>query len=282
MGKWIISLTEQLNETVQKSLEEYNTVKACASIKEYINDLSTWYIRNSRDRFNNNDETAKKTLRYALEKLTKIAAPIIPFATEKIYQDINNKASVHLQSYPKSNQKLIDKKLEQQMETAREIVSIALRERDKAHISLKWPLAKIEITINKKISKITEEIKEIIKKQINVKNIIIHYKITIKDQITIKEKLDTKITTELEAEGFAREISRKIQATRKKAGLIKSDSIELEISSNFNEKLKSQLDFIKERVGAKTISLNKSNKKYSHSEEGKIKDKSFLIRFNKL
>jgi len=278
MDKWIISLTEELNAMVQKNLEEYNTVKACASVKKYIDNLSTWYVRNSRDRFNDNNESARKTLRYILEKITKILAPIIPFVTEKIYQDMNGKKnSVHLENYPQADKKSINKKLEQEMETTRNIVSTALRERDKEHIGLKWPLAKVEISTGIKPSK---ELTQIIMEELNIKKIIYTESKSSEQEPTIK--LDTKTTPELEAEGFAREISRKIQATRKKAELIKTDSIELEISSEFDDKLESQLDFIKERVGAKTISLNKSDKKFSHSEEGKIKDLSFYIQFNKI
>ncbi len=273
MDRWIISRTEELNKTVQENLEKYNTIKACAFAKKYIDDLSTWYIRNSRDRFNNNDEVARKTLKYVLEKLTKILAPIIPFVTEKIYQDINDKNnSVHLENYPEANEKLIDKELEQQMEGAKNIVSTVLRERDKAHISLKWPLAKATIYYPIELSK---ELTQIIKEETNVKKI--EYKIG-----ELQIAIDTTMTPELEAEGFAREISRKIQAARKKASLIKSDKIELEISSEFDDKLKSQLDFLKERVGAKSISLDKSNKKFNHSEEGKIKDKFFSAQFNKI
>ncbi|MFH0711910.1 MAG: class I tRNA ligase family protein [archaeon] len=277
MDKWIISRTENLNTTIQKNLEKYDTIKACALTKKFIDDLSTWYIRNSRDRFNDDDKSARKTLRYVLEKTTKILAPIIPFATEKIYQDMNGKKeSVHLQDYPKPNQKLINKNLEQEMEIAREIVSIALKERDKAQIGIKWPLAKAQI---KAPIKLTKELAEIIKKELNIKEIEIK---NFKTNETITAILDTKITPELEAEGFAREISRKIQAARKKAGLSKPDSIELEIISEFSDKIKSQLDFIQERVGAKTISLDKSNKKFNHFEEGKIKDKPFTIKFNKI
>jgi isoleucyl-tRNA synthetase len=274
MDKWIVSLTEDLNDKVQKNLEEYNTIKACASIKKYIEDLSTWYVRNSRDRFNEGDETARKTLRYVLEKITKILAPIIPFTTEKIFQDINEKnKSVHLKDYPKANKKLIDKKLEQEMETTREIVSTALKERDKSQIGIKWPLAKAIISSPIELNK---ELNKVIKEELNIKEFI--YKKS--EQLEIE--LDTNITPELEAEGFAREISRKIQATRKKAKLIKTDSIDLEITSEFNDKLKTQLKFIKERVGAKTITFDKSKKKFSHSEEGKIKGKAFMIAFNKI
>ena len=274
MDKWIVSLTEELNATVQKNLEEYNTVKACATIKKYIEDLSTWYVRNSRDRFNSKDESARKTLRYVLEKITKIMAPLIPFVTEKIYQDMNGKdKSVHLEDYPKANMKLLDKKLEKEMQTTRDIVSTALRERDKAHIGIKWPLAK---AIIKSSIKPNEKLNEVIKEELNIKEL------TYKKADQLEIELDTTPTQELEAEGFAREISRKIQAARKKAGLIKSDEIELEIASDFNDKLESQTDFIKERVGAKTISLEESKKSFSHSEEGKIKNLPFTIQISKI
>ena len=241
IDKWIISRTEELNATVQENLEKYNTVKTCEFIKKYIDDLSTWYVRNSRDRFNNKDETARKTLRYILEKTTKILAPITPFATEKIYQDMNGKnKSVHLQDYPKANKKLINKELNSQMELAREIVSRTLRERDKSQIGLKWPLPKITIYTKSNL----EQFEEIIKSQLNIKEI----KFEKAKETELEIKLDTNITPELEAEGFAREISRKIQATRKKANLSKPDSIELEITSEFNDKLKPLLNFIRERV----------------------------------
>ena len=274
MDKWIISRTEKLNEISQKYLEEYNTVKLCAFIKKYIEDLSTWYIRNSRERFNEEDEAARKTLRYVLEKLTKILAPLLPFVTEKIYQDMNGKnKSVHLESYPKTNKKSINEKLEKEIQTTREIVSTALRERDRVQIGIKWPLATATIKTSIQPNK---ELTNIIKEELNIKKIIY------KKSDSLEILLDIKLTPKLEAEGFAREISRKVQAARKKAGLIKSDKIELEIFSEFDDKLKTQLDFIKERVSAKTILLEKSTKRFNHSEEGKIKEKSFIISFNKL
>ena len=274
MDKWIISRTEELNSMVQEHLEKYNTIKPCAFIKKYVEDLSTWYVRNSRNRFNDNDKNANKTLRYVLEKLTKILAPLIPFVTEKIYQDMNGKnKSVHLENYPKTNGKLINRKLEQEMEIVRSIVSIALRERDKAQIGIRWPLAKATIT---SAIKPKEELNKIIKEELNIKEL------DYKKASEINVILDTKFDKQLEAEGYAREISRKIQAMRKKASLVKSEEIELEILSEFNNKLGSQFDFIKEKVGAISISFDKSNKKFSHSEEGKIKNKSFSIQFNKI
>ena len=290
MDKWIISRTEKLNKIVEENLEKYNTIKACEFIKKYIDDLSTWYVRNSRDRFNDGDESARKTLRYVLEKVAKILAPIIPFATEKIWQNINGKnSSVHLTDYPKTIEEKINEDLEKEMESVREIVSVGLRQRDIAHISLKWPLAKAKIIDQIKLS---EEMKQIIKEELNVKEIeeidngklpeaLDENKEISQEELANKVLLDTNITPELESEGFAREISRKVQALRKKAGLIKSDKISLNITGDVTEVLQSQIDFIKERVGADNLTFEKSDNS-DLSESGKIKDKSFTVSLKKL
>jgi isoleucyl-tRNA synthetase len=280
MDKWIISRTEKLNKTVKQSLEKYETVRACAKIKKYIDDLSTWYIRNSRNRFNEEDSLARKTTYYILNKLSKILAPLIPFTTEHIFQEINGKEkSVHLEKYPEPNQDLINEKLESQIELTRKIVSLTLRQRDKEQIGIKWPLQKL--TIKGDSIELKEEFQEIIKEETNIKEL------EFKEEADYESKepkitLDTKLTPELEAEGFAREISRKIQAARKENALVKSDSIELEISSEFNEKLESQIGFISKRTGATSISLEESPKNFNYSKEGKIKNKSFKIKFNKV
>ena len=274
MDNWIISRTEELNKVVQEDLEKYETIKVCAFTKKYIDDLSTWYIRNSRNRFNREDKFARKTTYYILNKLSKILAPLIPFVTEKIYQDINGQEnSVHLQDYPKADESLINKELETEMETTRKIVSTALQQRDKEQIGIKWPLSKATVSTP---TQPDEELSQIIKEELNIKEI--EYQKSEKLEV----KLNTKITPELETEGYVREISRKIQATRKEANLVKSDTIELEITSDLNSLLESQIDTIKKKVGATSINLDKSNKKFSHSKEGKIKDKKFKIRFNKL
>ena len=274
LDKWIISRTEKLNKVVQENLEKYNTIKACAFAKKYIDDLSTWYIRNSRNRFNTGDDEVKKTTYYVLNKLSKILAPLIPFVTEKMFQDINNdKDSVHLQDYPKANESLINKELEVDMETVREIVSTALRERDRAQIGIKWPLAKAIIQINKTPS---AELQDIIKQELNIKEL----QFAKSEQLEVK--LDTSMTPELESEGYAREVTRKIQALRKTHKLVKTDEIELQINSDFNTRLNPYLKSIQTQVGATTITTEKTDKEFSYSAKEKIKDKQFIISFNKL
>ena len=269
--KWILS---KYNKTIQEVTEAYNKFnfpEVTRLLDNFlVNDLSRTYIKIIRDRA---DET-KKILEEILIGTIKLFAPIAPFTTEKIWQELDQKEeSIHLSLLPKSDKKKIDEELEQSFSIILGLIEKGLSQRDKEGIGLKWPLAKAELELK---IKLLPKLEDIIKAQLNIRKI---------ESKTGKEniiRLDTNLTPELEAEGFAREISRKMLATRKKAELIKTDSIELTIDSEFNDKLETQLDFIKERVGAKTISLEKSRKKFSHFEEGKIKGKTFKIAFNKI
>jgi isoleucyl-tRNA synthetase len=267
MDKWVLSITEKMAISVKSYMKEYNTVKACSEIKKYIDDLSTWYVRNSRDRFNEGDEKVRKIFRYVLEKVVRVLAPIIPFATEKIYQDMNgDEKSVHLEDWPESNEALIDKELESQMEIAREIVSRGLRLRDQNKIGLKWPLSKVDIE-----SKILlpEEFVPIITQELNVKFM------ELKEGEELNIELDLELTPELEAEGFARELSRKVQATRKNMGLNKEDSIFLSIySPDLKDILTSQLEFLKERTGSGSLEFSDAEIQSEDKIDFKIKNKT--------
>jgi len=273
MDKWIVSRLNKTMKNIEESYKKYNTIEVCNQIKTFIEELSTWYVRRSRDRFNEEDKNAKTTLKYVLDCLAKVSAPLMPFAAEMIYKNLGNKESVHLQDWPKHNEKLIDEKLEENMKSTREIVSIALRERDIAKLPLKQPLTKVIIhgyTIQK-------EYEEIILEELNVK------KLDFKKGNN-KIELDKSITPELEAEGFAREITRAVQAARKKANLVKENQIELEIL--FEHPLKNTIEkYIteeKKRIGAKLISLKQTATNFSYSEESKIRDIQCKIAFSVL
>jgi len=222
IDKWIIARLNQLINNYTKYFEEYNTIKSCNEIREFVDDLSTWYIRRTRDRFNSGDKDAIKTLGFVLENLSKVCAPVMPFISEEIYQNLHGeKESVHLQDFPKANMKKVNSELIESMKLTREVVSLALKERDRAQLPIKQPLAKVDIFG----TKISEDYFELIMEELNVKEIQLNKG----KEISIK--LDTNLTPELEAEGFAREISRKVQAFRKELGLDKSDKIELFINS---------------------------------------------------
>jgi isoleucyl-tRNA synthetase len=274
LDKWIVSETNRLIKEVGESLGSYNTIKACSAIRNYIDGLSTWYVRRGRDRFNSGDLQAKATLKFALDSLSKVIAPIMPFIAEKIHQNLHGKnSSVHLQKWPEFNGKKIDDKISSEMSGARSIVSNALRERDRSGIGVKWPLQKF--TVN--VEPLPKRYIDIILDETNVKNILFE-----KSDEELSVVLDTNLTPELEAEGYAREITRKVQAARKDAGLVKEDGILLEISSDFNDKILAHKEMIKEKVGAKSVSFDDSSQKFDYSSKGKIKGNNFEIKFNKL
>lgn len=276
VDKWIISKTEELVEKVGEHLKNYNTIKACVEIREFIEGLSTWYVRLSRDRFAEGNCDSKTTLNYILGRLSLVIAPLMPFVAEKIFQKLNGeKESVHLADWPKSDKKKIDENLVKEMETVREVVSNGLRTRDQKQIGLKWPLAKAIAILPEKIE-ISDTLNEIIKDQLNVKDL------EIKSGSEFSVELDIKMTPELEAEGFAREISRRVQAGRRKIELNQEDKITLTISSEFDELLKSQKTFISDRVGAKTVDFGETKENSDYSDEGKIKNKNFSLKFNKV
>ena len=143
-------------------------------------------------------------------------APFTPFITEEIYQKLlteNMPESVHLCDWPKTNKTLINKGLEEKMDLTRKIVSLALAKRIENKIKVRQPLASLKIKSQILNFKNKEELLELIKQEINVKEIVFDDKI--KEEIEI----NTEITQELREEGIVREIIRHIQQMRKKAGL---------------------------------------------------------------
>ncbi|MBI5803281.1 isoleucine--tRNA ligase [Candidatus Pacearchaeota archaeon] len=275
--RWIISRVNEFGVNVENHLEKYNTIKACEEIKQFVEDLSTWYIRINRERFEK-DKNARETLRYLLENLSKIIAPIIPFVAEKIYQSINGKnKSVHLENYPKFDKKKIDVNLLVDMRQVRDIISLGLKIRDEKKIGLKWPIQKVILSTHSKDNKLLiRKYEKIIKKELNVKEVII------KDDKNnrVLVDLDTQLTPELEAEGYAREMSRLVQDFRKKLGLQKQDKIKLEVFSEddeLSEMLKKQENFLQERTNSSTIKILKSvttgKEKFKNKIDFRIKDK---------
>ncbi len=251
--RWIISKFHSLVKTVTGELEKLHPHLATRALQNFwLNTLSRGYIQFVRERLAENDEAALTTLQEVYLGLLKLCAPILPFITEHIYQELKNKIklkeeSLHLLGWPKCDKKKIDPQLENNFTEVINIIEIGLAERDKVKIALKQPLAKAIIFSKKKIS---QKLESIIKNQLNLK--LVELK-----EGELKVKLDTTITPELEAEGLAREIARKIQAERKNAGLVKTDKIDLTIvcSSSLAKKLLLQKGFIQKRTNAVSLEI---------------------------
>ncbi|MBS3073665.1 isoleucine--tRNA ligase [Candidatus Pacearchaeota archaeon] len=287
--KWILSKLNSLIKKVTAELDDLHPHLATKALQDFwLNNLSRGYIQLVRDRIAEDDQEAKYVLRKVYLELIKLCAPIMPFVTDNIWQSLRQKKiveeeSVHLCEWPKPDQKQIDEKLELDMQNVFDIVVVGLAERDKAKIGLKWPLAKATISTNEKIDKSFEEI---IQRQLNVKKVEITTKAGMKE---INVELDTKLTPELEAEGFTRELTRAIQAERKNNSLVKEQKIELLIG--IPKELKMGIEKNKNELIEKVNSIKfstadtekidaKTRKNYNIQSIKDIKGKKFEILFN--
>jgi len=282
--KWLLSRLNSLIDDVTRNLESLKPHVANKLLEDFfMNTLSREYIQYTRERIQadgKNKEAAFYCLYTTLLELLKMLAPFIPFLTEYFYQDYfkdkEKEESIHLCGWPKSNKRMINKKLEQEMEIAKQIITLILAKRREEGVGIRWPLASAKITMPKKIAKL----QEIIKRQTNVKKL--EFK-----RGKIDVKLDTKLTPLLESEGYARELARRIQEERKKAVLQKEDKIELAIQADKRmiEMLRRQEIMLRKRTNALKIdfaSLDEKLKKYKSCSVHSIKDKRITIKFSKI
>ncbi len=260
--KWILSKINSLIKEVTYDLENYLIYPPFQKILDFVvKDFSRRYIKITRDR-----EDTKEIIGEILKKISLLIAPFAPYISEFIHSQFDKK-SVHLSKWPIADEKKINKKLEKDFNLALGIIEKGFAERDKIKIGLKWPLAKAIISCDKKFSK---EFLGIIANQLNVK------KVEIKSKKEISIELDTKLTPELEAEGYAREMSRQIQAFRKKLGLQKKDMVETLIftGDKLKDILEKQKNFIKKRTNSKKLEIVTTKKeRFKNKIDFKIKDK---------
>ena len=227
LDKWILARLTELTFLVNESLSKYDSMSASRAIEDFVvNDLSTWYIRRSRDRVgpvaDSKDQNLFLSTMYGvLVTLSKLLAPFLPFAAEDIYQNLTGKESVHLSDYPKGDSKLLDKNLTTQMYKARIIVEAGHAKRKELGIKLRQPLSSATIVTN--APKFLKDIEKLIKDELNVKQIfwkkekgkIVATKEVVDKLTTVGVSFDQTITPKLAAEGRARDIIREIQQMRK-------------------------------------------------------------------
>jgi len=242
LDKWMMNRVYEVRNEVTNSLDKYEFDRASRPFMDLVDDLSTWYLRRSRDRFKTNDQDAKEALqttKFILNYTAKLLAPFMPFTAEEVYQKVEGeKESVHLESWPKEES--VDQGVLDKMEVLRDIVTRALKERVATGMKVRQPLQ--SVTIENKEFEGDEAMQSILEDELNVKEILFG------DSIVF----DINITPELEAEGKSREFIRGIQGLRKKTGLQPADRIVITMSSvpDFVNTHKSE---ITETVGADDI-----------------------------
>ncbi len=272
--KWILSKFNSFLSSVEKSYDSFRFPEVTQKIEDFVvNDLSKTYIQIIRDR----EGEVFDVLREIRDKLLAIIAPIMPFIAEEtwiklFHEKLVKEESIYLSSWPKIDSRKIDKNLEGRFNMIMGIIESGLAARDKAGINLRWPLT--SATIMGEGLKLKKEDEEIIMNQLNVKKII--YKESSVDKKDISVNLDTTQNIELESEGYAREISRQIQAFRKKLGLEKSQKVETIILTDdgFAKVLESQKQYIQDRTNSKKLEVRISGKEtFKNITDFSIKEK---------
>ena len=270
LDKWIQSRLNNFIGDITASMDKYDTVKSCRLIKDFIEELSLWYVRRSRSRYkeeNKDKKEASAALRIVLLDFSKAIAPILPFTAEFVFRKIDEKDSVHLQDWPKPDKKLIDKSLEEKMDEARKIVSLILAERVIKEFNVRQPLASVKIKNEKSKINGEKELLDLIEDEVNVKKIIFD------KSITNEVELDTNITEELREEGIIREIIRQVQDARKEMKLVPQDKVSaVEINVPKKEKLiiEKNKDFLLGEFRAREISV----KEQDNAEEKELTEKT--------
>lgn len=179
MDKWILSKLNSLVKFIDDGLENYKLTETSRAMSEFVDELSNWYVRRSRERFWGKDMPQDKvnaymTLYTVLVTLTKLSAPFTPFIAESIYQNLvckvskNEPESVHLCDFPTYDEKLIDKKLEEDMDTVLSIVVAGRSGRNTANIKNRQPIGNMFVKSNNTLDNMFIDI---IKEELNIKNV---------------------------------------------------------------------------------------------------------------
>ena len=367
--KYILSRLNSTIKTVTELMESYKLDEIITPIEDLMLELSRTYIQIIRDKSVLGSDDEKKlcvqTIAKVLVENLKMFQLVCPFVSEAIYQNLKEVFMFEEESithclWPKFNQKIINSRLEENFVHLSSVIQASLAAREKARIGLRWPVKEIVIiTKDKKVSVAIEKLKDILKKQVNVKEVLIleslpgvkekvkaNYsklgpvfgkdtpkiiaslnesgsekiltqiekegsfnlkiegkKIEIKIEMFDVERevpemfkeaefkggkayLNTDRNEELENEGFAREVMRKIQSLRKDAGLEKTDSIILHVqcSKEMVDRLNNYKKEISEKVGAQKMIINFVNaaKKHQQKADFKIRSEKFVVNFDKL
>lgn len=216
LDRWIIARLNQLIAEVTAGYESYELDKATRPIADFIDDLSVWYLRRSRERLKSDDTEDKAlalgTLRFVLRELARVMAPVMPFYAEYLYRAVRAESeaeSVHLTKWPHATP--VPEEVITAMAQVREIVTKALEARTKSGIKVRQPIGSVTGP------ELPSEYQTIVLDELNAKTYHAG------DSITI----DTTLTSELIAEGAVREVMRAIQEMRKTANLTPSDVISL-------------------------------------------------------
>lgn len=271
LDKWIISRLHQLVAEVENHVDNYDLPNALKPILPFIEDASNWYVRRSRRRFWKSGDSADKdaayrTLHYVLVRLSYVLAPFTPFLAEELYQKLTGGDSVHLEDWLPAGH--VDELILDEMSRVRDYVTQALAIRASEGIKVRQPLALLSVPSMGNIV----DFPEILKEEVNVKDV----------QQGKSFQLDLTLTDGLKREGLAREVIRRIQNARKKAGLKVDDRIVLDLKTQ-DEELSKAVKEHREMITGEALAkeASKDEGKWLHEEEIELNGSKLNIRLNK-
>ncbi len=274
---WIIARLDELIDTSTKNLDSYKLLEPTRAMRDFISDLSTWYLRRSRERIKDGDLDAKRTLYFVLKTLSQILAPFAPFSAEDIWLKLRNESdpmSVHLTSWPKVSHmswlsRFFGVKVDMlNMEETRNIISLGLQARQKAGIPVRQPLSSIKVS-----TKITPDYVDLVRDELNIKEV------DFDNSFAGQVALDTLLTEELKREGDCRELIRGLQDMRKSLGLMPSDVVSMSlVSDEAGQSLVEEYEEeIKKTVGASDIKFS-----FNEGQEIKVGELVFKVKIDKI
>jgi len=188
IDKWLLSKYNVLVKNVTSAYDIYDLNKVTHYVQEFLNDdLSNWYIRRNRRRFWGSELDVSKKAVYqvtyeVLIGICKLIAPIVPFISEVIYRNLTDNESVHTSDFPKCDENLINETIENRMDLIIELISLGRNAREEAKIKIRQPIS--EVVLDKKYESVITDLKELIKEELNVK------------EVTYESKLDKYMNIE--------------------------------------------------------------------------------------
>lgn len=238
LDRWMFARLHETLGDVTKSMDEYELARAARPLRGFVEDLSTWWLRRSRERIKSEnvfDRTdALRTLLEVLLETAKMLAPFTPFIAEKVYLDVGGKlASVHLEKWSKPDARLVDARLIADMQLVRAIASKGHEQRAMAKLPVRQALAAAVVRVKdaEEAARILRQLDllQLLAEELNVEAVRVEAKADLSEPWTVE--LDTELTPELKRKGLRREFVRQMMALRKQVGLAPGDRIRLMITA---------------------------------------------------
>jgi isoleucyl-tRNA synthetase len=293
--RWLLSRINSLIKEVTEHLEKFEFHYAGRKLTDFVcNDLSRFYIKLVRDRVwitesGSSKLTALSVLHKTLVTLSKLFAPITPFLSEEIYQGLTRfKQSVLESGWPKYDESMIDKKLEEDVELMKEIVEACLSARQQTNLRRRWPVKTVVIvSSDERVVEAVKNCKDMLLTMCNSKDVVASSVEPEGEFVKVERDfgsvfIEKQLTEEILEEALVREVIREVQEMRKKSNLSVKESISLTLNSDekTDKILEKFAEVLKKEVGASKLTVGKIEGR--HKGVLKFRDATVDIAFDRI